>query len=144
MASRNVANRQRKMALALLPHLAIVQHTDYQGVTILDLRTRTRRMLTEPDSDAILGLEHKWHLYLSVFMDVNGQQVIKTTEHRMREPYKQADLVDYLQAQHLEQLKNERQDCVTGFGWIALPRPRELTEVQVDRIYRAAVAQSGQ
>ena len=138
----NQIRRQRKMAQALLPHLAIVRHSAYDGVIILDLRTLTRRQLTPADADVILGLEHRWHINTSVFLEVNGQHVTKTLEHVMKESYKQADLVDYLQDAHVEQLRRERQDHVTGYGWIALMKPRNLSEVTIDKIYRAAISVS--
>lgn len=79
--SRNAKTRQRKMAQALLPHLAIVRHSDYEGVVILDLRTLTPRHLTPVDADVILSLEHRWHISTSIFLEVNGQRVTKTLDH---------------------------------------------------------------
>lgn len=142
MASKNIRNRQRKLSQALLPHLAIVRHSDYEGVIVLDLRSLTRRQLTPSDADVLLGLEHKWHIHTSIMMDVSGQPIIKTYEHIMREPYKQADLVQYLHDAHIEQLRAERQDCVTGYAWIATAKPRELAESAIAKIYQAACGYS--
>ena len=61
----------------------------------------------------------------------------------MRSRHKYVDLVRYLQEFHVEQLKAERQDRVTGYGWIAAPHRRALSEVAIDKIYRAAVAATG-
>lgn len=132
--------RQRALALALLPHLAIVLHTDYEGVVILDLRTLARRQLSRHDADALLGLEHIWHIHTSILMKVGDQNIIKTDYHPVENRLKQADLVDYLKKHHLAQLKAERQDCVTGYAWIATPVAKELTESRIDQIYDAAVA----
>lgn len=140
--SRNIRNRQRKIAQALLPHLGIIQHTAYEGVIVLDMRSLTRRQLTPPDADVLLGLEHKWQIITSIFLDHDTEKVTKSQEHRMTEPYKQADLIDYLQGFHTDQLKRERQDFVHGFGWQAYPVHRDLSEQAIDAIYRAAVASS--
>ena len=138
MASKNIRTRQRKMAQALLPHLAIVRHSDYEGVIILDLRTLTPRQLTPVDADVIIGLEHRWHISTSIFLEVNGQHVTKTLDHAMQEPYKQADLVQYLQDAHIEQLKRERQDQVTGYGWISVTKARDFTPEAIEKIYSAS------
>ena len=41
----SMQKRQRALALALLPHLAIVRHSDYGGVIVLDVRSLTPRQL---------------------------------------------------------------------------------------------------
>ena len=132
--------RQRALALALLPHLAIVRHSDYGGVIVLDVRSLTPRQLAPVDVDVILGLEHQWHIHTSIFLESLHGAVVKTEEHDIKQRYKQADLVHYIQEFHLNQLKSERQDMVAGYGWIATAVPRELTEEYIDRIYTAAVA----
>ena len=49
-------------------------------------------------------------------------------------------MVEYLQDYHAGQLKAERAEHIFGYGWIATPHRRELTEARIDLIYRAAVA----
>lgn len=135
----NQKTRQRKLAQAMLPHIAIVLHSANDSVKLLDLRTHRQLALNPIGADVLLGLEHKWHIYTSIFMRVNGDDVTKTHSHAMQEPYKQSDLIDYLNDCHQRQLKAERKDAVTGFGWLALPRHRDLTEQTIDKLYSVAL-----
>ena len=136
----NQHKRQRRLAMTLLPHIGIALHSATGQAAVLDMRTLTHRWLSRTDADCLLGLEHLWHIHTSVFLDVDGQHVTKTQEHVMTERYKQADLVEYLQDYHAGQLKTERAEHIFGYGWIATPHRRELTEARIDLIFRAAVA----
>lgn len=129
-----------KVAGLVTGYAALVLHSIDDKPKLLDLRTLQPFRPTDEQLDVLLDRAHRWHIHTSIFMEVNGQHVIKTLEHQMTQPFKQADLVEYLRDAHIKQLKAERQDCVTGYGWIATPRPRALSESWIDRIYDIAAA----
>ena len=131
--------RQRRLAMALMPHIGTACHSETGRVAVLDMRSLTHRWLSPSDADTLLGLEHLWHVHTSIFLNVDGQLAVKTQEHIMQKRYRHADLVPYLQDFHASQLKAERTDHVAGYGWIATPHRRTLSEVAIDKIYRAAI-----
>ena len=133
-------NSQRKSVLALarakLPHLALVMHSIDEQVTIIDTRTlRQKKTASDAELEVLLKHSHKWRVFTSVFLEVNGDSVIKTDDHEVSDSYKQEELVEYLKSHHKEQLEKERAGHVTGFGWVALPVSRDLTVEQINSLY---------
>ena len=138
MKKRNKKYNPMKVAQLVTGYAAIIHPGVGRSMVLMDMRSMTAFNPTQKMSDVLLKRVHKWTVVTSVVMDVNGQTVIKSDEHAFSQPYRHKDLVQHLTDSHAEQMRNERSDCVTSFGWIAIPRQVSLSPTQIDQLYQAA------
>ena len=85
---------------------------------------------------AVTDIRYKWSVYLSVFgLDNQGNKYAKSKVINCKHEYYQADLVELLNAEHQEMVKNFNPSDICGAGWIASPLGVDFTEEKAFNIF---------
>lgn len=91
---------------------------------------------TERVVDALLGIAHKWVIYISAFCrDQHGKRYCKSIEIAPQGIYRHDQLADALREHYLELLDSCNPSHLIGSGWVANPCGASLTEAQAEKLF---------
>ena len=139
-----MAKRVARLALSELRGVAIVYHT---GLTIknafaVDTRTLKPVSVNEYHFHAIENMAHRWAMTLvTVAAQQNGQKNYKVDSMKMAEHYRHTELVEFFNAEHAKMLNSINPKFKKDALWFASLDMRDLSESEIDALFKIGVAQ---
>ena len=117
-----------------LKHLAVFKSPNDTFCKVINTVSGNDVTVTPSMAAAIGDIRHNW-LIVMVVIGFDGQRYYYKSEEVFARDYLQSDLADYLEQHHKAFAKRVMNpNHYRGLSWFAIPRDRELTPEQIDKI----------
>lgn len=106
------------------------------GCQLIDLRSNTILPVSHNKVTLISSVRHQWSVFIAVFgIDHNNQHYMKSKEISVVNPAFQSDMVETLNSEHSQLIKEFNTSHLLSVGWLATPYLKDWSEENAFQVF---------